>query len=417
MRTVFTIYWSRTKTRVNQKLNAITKGAFTFLVYASLSACATVTEKVSYRSVADNVLVFDRSKKVSVSPRNGDDLFERNLADTVQAVLGGDGIKVGGSSNYDYILQVGTASETTSETVYKKVFSSSYSTVSVAGKLGNASTNTVTSVPIQQRETYRAISLTLWDAQDTTQRLPIIWKGVVVGRADAIDGREADAIRQLIARIGIASSGETTLVADKVHHDAAAEKPYDNKTTSTPPADADYFSVVGTQINESVRTYNGKSFQNYVKTRAVMTKRFNGYIQQEALEKYPSPKSEGASYMLGLGSFSIRADGLYTADSSDIRELDEGRVQKVLSLPIRLGEVNAVEVLRGASITYTAIRREAVTVPASRFDNCVVIEQETRLQGESSVEHNWFCKGVGWVKNTNPKNSATSVLTKHFTVE
>lgn len=381
------------------------------LLCASQSACVTSSPMthVYLDATADNVLIFSKHKTITVSAHDNGSLVERNLSDSVKSVLAQDGFNVGGLANYDYILQVSSAYGKTSRTVYRDVVSSSYSSVAIAGQNGDVSTSTYTSVPTQEQSVYRAVSLILWDAQDTSHRLPVIWRGTIVGPAQTIDGHETSAIRQLVARIG--TTAKTNLVLkDDV---AGAVSPSQPASTVKPPSSSwsKYFSVNGIQVNELSRTFNSKKFDVYVKTRHVNTRKFNGFIQTEGYAKYDAPDSELPTFALGLGAYFVTMNGIYTVFGGDIRNLDASKAQKVISRPIKIGEKNAISSGSGSSIEYTVERREAITTPAGKYSDCVVIKYSATFRGKSSGERDWFCSGVGIAKQETWSNGAKSILT------
>lgn len=390
----------------------------TVITSVCIAGCATGAASSRLRAVADNVLIFDRAKIVTVSVRNSSSVYEQNLADLVRKDLRERGINVGGTSNYDYVLQVAQASHTTSRTVYETVMSSSYSTLSVGGQRGNVSTKTYSPVATQQNATYSAVSLTLWDALDknSSKGLPVIWKGVIVGRADELNGREVDVVSQLVSRIGSNAELDVKLTMNTRGVAALSAASTGGETGGLPlPADAGYFTVRGTQVNEFVRTSNGKSFDGYLKTRQVKTRKFSGYTQMEGFNKYPAPDAEIESNALGMGAYVVRADGLYTVDGMDLRDLDEAVRQMVLSFPLKIGASRTVTIFAGATLAFVVESRAKAAVPAGTFDDCVVLRLTTTVNGSAGVERNWFCKGVGFVKMEG--EGTTVELTRHYVSE
>lgn len=381
-----------------------------------LAACTTgatpKAEALAYLSAdADPTIPVNRQIPIVVSALNPNSIAERELVDATIVALQAGGFRVSGSS-FGYVLKVKKHYSENLETSYKPMTSYSYGTGVAGNKVVTASGRSTTMVPTSETARYTSILMQLWDVRDVTEALAtgtagseqssVVWTGGITGRTDVILNREQDAVRQLVARIGTKARAEADLRPNTSDHRPVPQ------AVAPAVAWSDYFSVHATRINRVKWTYNGEH-SGYVKTRVIKTNRFEGFVELDGLQSDdPTLGALEAAVWSPLAYYTVRADGVFRADDLDLRTLDSGRVQKVFSLPLVVGERNVVrhEGL-GAMFEYEVEGIEPVMILGTRYADCLVFSLKSTLNGNSDRTRYWYCPGIGRVQKASEDGTVT----------
>lgn len=395
---------------------------------AFMSACASAPAPTSsplpkgaIRAIADDMIPFAREVGITVTPQDESSIAQRQLVGIAVTGLITDGIRYS-DSDFGYVLKIGITRSENLETVYQTMTTTSDATAySQYGSVKSYGSST-TRIPVDQIARYLTVTANLWDVRAATDALRTataasqdsikIWSGAISMRATEVDGREHDAIRQLVSQIGRDARTEISL---RQNHEVAPEL-YQARLALKAPASSGsqrsaisvwspHFSVRETRVTRVTWGYNGETFKGYRKTVAVKTNQFQGFAELEGHYGPDGPFEIPST----LGTYSVLGDGVYQSPTDDIRSIDSARLDKMFSIPFVAGERTSFPKGPG-QLTYTTERTEDLRIGDVQYVGCLVFSLKATLNGEGDTSRHWYCPGVGFAKSEAENGVVTSLV-------